>query len=126
MPFYLEIIICLSLIIGATFLFIGSYGLIRLPDIYMRLHSPTKASTLGITGVLVASMIFQSYEKGGFSVQELLITLFLLITAPIAANMIAKTALHHTIKPLRKTQNQDIIDSIRHRDEPKRNNHPPV
>ncbi|MCV2403686.1 Na+/H+ antiporter subunit G [Marinomonas sp. C2222] len=120
MPFYLEIIICLSLIIGASFLFIGSYGLIRLPDIYMRLHSPTKASTLGITGVLVASMIFQSYEKGGFSVQELLITLFLLITAPIAANMIAKTALHHKIKPLKRTQNQDLIDSICEREEPKK------
>ncbi|ETX10543.1 sodium:proton antiporter [Marinomonas ushuaiensis DSM 15871] len=120
MPLYLEIIICISLLIGAVFLLIGSYGLIRLPDIYMRLHSPTKASTLGITGVLVASMIFQSHLKGSFSVQELLITLFLLITAPVAANMIAKTALHYRKKPLERTQNQELMETIRDREEPQK------
>ncbi|NLQ17386.1 Na+/H+ antiporter subunit G [Marinomonas sp. M1K-6] len=116
MPFYLEIIMCISLLIGGVFLLIGSYGLVRLPDIYMRLHSPTKASTLGITGVLIASMIFQSHLKGFLSIQELLITLFLLITAPVAANMIAKTALHHRTKPIEKTQNQDLMETIRNRE----------
>ena len=119
MPFYLEIIICASLLIGGIFLLIGSYGLVRLPDIYMRLHSPTKASTLGITGVLVASMIFQSHLKGVLSIQELLITLFLLITAPVAANMIAKTALHQRIKSLEKTKGQDLMETIRDREAPK-------
>lgn len=124
MPLYLEIIICASLLIGAVFLLIGSYGLVRLPDIYMRLHSPTKASTLGITGVLVASMIFQSHMKGSFSVQELLITLFLLITAPVAANMIAKTALHYRTKPLERTHNQELMETIRDREEPQKPSNP--
>lgn len=124
MPLYLEIIICVSLLIGAVFLLIGSYGLVRLPDIYMRLHSPTKASTLGITGVLVASMIFQSHMKGSFSVQELLITLFLLITAPVAANMIAKTALHYRTKPLERTRNQELMETIRDREEPQKPSEP--
>ena len=118
MPFYLEIIICVSLLVGGVFLLIGSYGLARLPDIYMRLHSPTKASTLGITGVLVASMIFQSHLKGFLSIQEFLITLFLLITAPVAANMIEKTALHYRTKPLEKTQNQELMETIRNRETP--------
>ncbi|MGO2353760.1 MAG: Na+/H+ antiporter subunit G [Marinomonas foliarum] len=119
MPLYLEIIICVSLLIGGAFLLVGSYGLIRLPDIYMRLHSPTKASTLGITGVLLASMVFQSHLKGFLSIQELLITLFLLITAPVAANMIAKTALHQRTKPLDKTKNQELIETARDREVPK-------
>lgn len=118
MPFYLEIIISVSLLTGGVFLLVGSYGLIRLPDIYMRLHSPTKASTLGITGVLIASMFFQSHLTGFLSIQELLITLFLFITAPVAANMIAKTALHHSNKPAEKTQNQALIDTIRDRESP--------
>ena len=118
MPLHLEIIICVSLLIGGAFLLIGSYGLVRLPDIYMRLHSPTKASTLGITGVLVASMIFQSHLKGFFSIQELLITLFLLITAPVAANMIAKTALHQRTKSLKDTKGQDLMETIRDREAP--------
>ena len=118
MPFYLEIIISVSLLTGGVFLLVGSYGLIRLPDIYMRLHSPTKASTLGITGVLIASMFFQSHLTGFLSIQELLITLFLFITAPVAANMIAKTALHHSNQPAEKTQNQALIDTIRDRESP--------
>jgi len=118
MPFYLEIIISVSLLTGGVFLLVGSYGLIRLPDIYMRLHSPTKASTLGITGVLIASMFFQSHLTGFLSIQELLITLFLFITAPVAANMIAKTALHHSNKPAAKTQNKALIDPIRDRTYP--------
>ncbi|MBD5769433.1 Na+/H+ antiporter subunit G [Marinomonas colpomeniae] len=119
MPFYLEIIICICLLIGGIFLLIGSYGLARLPDIYMRLHAPTKASTLGITGVLVASMVYQSHLKGAFSVQELLITLFLLITAPVAANMIAKTALHYRTKALDRTHGQELMETIRDRESPK-------
>ena len=121
MPFYLEIIISVSLLTGGVFLLVGSYGLIRLPDIYMRLHSPTKASTLGITGVLIASMFFQSHLTGFLSIQELLITLFLFITAPVAANMIAKTALHHSNKPAEKTQNQALMDTIRDRESPPSN-----
>ncbi|WP_417538221.1 Na+/H+ antiporter subunit G [Marinomonas sp.] len=123
MPFYLEIIICVSLLIGGVFLLIGSYGLVRLPDLYMRLHSPTKASTLGITGVLLASMIFQSHLKGFLSIQELLITLFLLITAPVAANMIAKTALHQRTQPVEKTKNPELIDIVRDRESPKQSQH---
>lgn len=116
MPLYLEIIVCALLLIGGVFLLVGSYGLVRLPDIFMRLHSPTKASTLGITGVLIASMITHSYLQGFVSIKELLITLFLLITAPVAANMIAKTALHHGNTPIEKTKNKSLANKIRLRD----------
>ena len=118
MPLFLEIIICVLLVIGGGFLLLGSFGLARLPDIYTRLHSPTKASTLGITGVLLASMLLQSYLQGFLSIKEFLITLFLLITAPVAANMLAKTALHYRIKPLEKTQNTHLMKPMRSRSQP--------
>lgn len=118
MPLYLEIIICVLLVIGGAFLLLGSFGLARLPDIYTRLHSPTKASTLGITGVLLASMLLQSHLQGFLSIKEFLITLFLLITAPVAANMLAKTALHYRIKPLEKTQNTQLMKAMRRRSAP--------
>ncbi|SBS31460.1 Na(+)/H(+) antiporter subunit G [Marinomonas spartinae] len=121
MPLYLEIIICVLLLIGGVFLLLGSYGLARLPDIFTRLHSPTKASTLGITGVLLSSMVFHSYQNGSLSVNELLITLFLLITAPVAAYMIAKTAIHHETPPLDKTKNAHLVSKIRDRQAPKEN-----
>lgn len=79
---------------GGLFALLGAIGLARLPDFYMRLHGPAKASTLGVGGVLIGSMVYFSTKSGHSSLHELLITLFLFITAPISAHMVAKVALH--------------------------------
>jgi multicomponent K+:H+ antiporter subunit G len=60
----------------------------------MRLHGPTKATTLGVGGCLLASMLHFAVHGGRWSAHELLIALFLFVTAPISANMIAKAYLH--------------------------------
>jgi multicomponent K+:H+ antiporter subunit G len=104
------------LIVGALFLMVGSIGLFRLPDFYMRLHGPTKASTLGIGAILTASIIFFSFREGSLSIKEFLITLFLFLTAPITANMLAKAALHVRSKPRRDTLNHGRLDAIRKRE----------
>jgi multicomponent K+:H+ antiporter subunit G len=81
------------LLVAAAFLLVGAIGLIRLPDFYMRLHGPTKASTLGVGSILLASMIISAtHGRAGFA--ELLITLFLFLTAPVSANVMAQAALH--------------------------------
>ena len=81
------------LLVAAVFLLVGAIGLIRLPDFYMRLHGPTKASTLGVGSILLASMIVSAtHGRAGFA--ELLITLFVFLTAPVSANMMAQAALH--------------------------------
>jgi len=59
----------------------------------VRLHAPTKASTLGVGGVLIASMLIAAGQgRPGFA--ELLITLFVFVTAPVSANLLAQAALH--------------------------------
>jgi multicomponent K+:H+ antiporter subunit G len=88
-----EILISIALIVSGIFGFVGSYGLVKLKNTLQRLHAPTKATTLGVGGVLIASMIFFYAKTGHVSVHELLITLFLFLTAPITANFIAKTYL---------------------------------
>jgi multicomponent K+:H+ antiporter subunit G len=85
-----EILVALLLVIGALFILVGSLGLAKLPDMMRRLHAPTKATTLGIGAMLVASMIFFFFVQGTLSLHELLITLFLFITAPVSGYMIAK------------------------------------
>jgi multicomponent K+:H+ antiporter subunit G len=81
------------LLIASFFLLVGAIGLARLPDFYMRLHGPTKASTLGVGSILLASMILSAtHGRAGFA--ELLITLFVFLTAPVSANMMAQAALH--------------------------------
>ncbi len=103
----LEILISLFLIIGGIFALIGSIGLARLPDLFMRLHGPTKATTLGVGGILIASVLHFSSLGEGLSLHELLITLFLFITAPISAYLIARAMLHlrgESAKRLNKTK----------------------
>lgn len=89
-----EILISFSLVVAGIFGLVGSYGLIKLPDPMTRLHAPTKATTLGVGGVLIASMLYFLIFRDGLSFHELLITLFLFLTAPITANFIAKTHLY--------------------------------
>jgi multicomponent K+:H+ antiporter subunit G len=65
----------------------------------MRLHAPTKATTLGVGGALIASMLFFLLKENSFSFHELMITLFLFLTAPITAHFIAKTHVHRHESP---------------------------
>ena len=90
----LEAIIACCLVIGGAFTLIGSIGLARLPDLFTRLHGPTKATTLGVGSILIASLVHFSARSPGLSLHELLITLFLFITAPVSASLIAQAARH--------------------------------
>ena len=89
-----EILISVLLVAAGIFGLTGSIGLIKLPDTMTRLHAPTKASTLGVGGALIAAMLYFWIFEGKLSWHEFLITMFLLLTAPITANFIAKAHLH--------------------------------
>ncbi|ARP98754.1 Na+/H+ antiporter subunit G [Pseudorhodoplanes sinuspersici] len=78
------------IVIGGVFLFVGSFGLAKLPDTMRRLHGPTKATTLGIGSLLIASILFFALVQQSVGIHEILITLFLFLTAPVSANMVAK------------------------------------
>ncbi|MEM7721409.1 MAG: Na+/H+ antiporter subunit G [Pseudomonadota bacterium] len=98
MSIFAELLISIALVISGIFGFVGSYGLIKLKHTLQRLHAPTKATTLGVGGVLIASMIFFYAKTGHISIHELLITLFLFLTAPITANFIAKTYMAQNLR----------------------------
>jgi len=86
-----EVMVSALVVLGSLFCLLGSIGLARLPDVFMRLHGPGKATTLGVGGMLLASI---AHSLGGtFSLRELLITLFLFVTAPVSANLLARAAL---------------------------------
>ena len=87
-----ELFISFFLLAGGAFALIGSIGLARLPDLFTRLHGPTKATTLGVGGILIASILH--FSDRGLSLHEILITLFLFVTAPVSAYLIARAALH--------------------------------
>ncbi len=88
----LEVAIVFSLFVGGFFVLVGAIGLARLPDFLMRLHAPTKSTTLGVGGMLVASLLY-FVGSGRFVVHEALVVLFLFVTAPVSALMLARAAL---------------------------------
>ncbi|KPF50674.1 cation:proton antiporter [beta proteobacterium AAP121] len=93
LPAWLQWAVALALVLGGFFLLVGAVGLLRFQDFFMRLHAPTKASTLGVGGVLLASLLV-SWAQGQAGLQVLLITLFVFVTAPVSANLLSLAALH--------------------------------
>lgn len=89
-----EILIAALLVVGGAFGAVGSWGLVRLPDPMTRLHAPTKAATLGVGSVLIASMLHSIAFRGVFSWHELLISVFIFATAPLTGLFIAKAHMH--------------------------------
>lgn len=96
----LEALISIFILFGAAFVLIGSIGLARLPDFYTRLHAPTKATTLGLGAILIGSALYFSAHSGHISVHEILITLFLFMTAPVSAHLLARVGLHLKVRSL--------------------------
>ena len=93
LPVGLDLLLAALVLLGTAFALIGSWGLARLSDFLKRLHGPTKATTLGVGCVLIASALWFTLAQGRPSLHELLITLFLFMTAPLSAHLLVKAAL---------------------------------
>lgn len=87
----LTILISVLLVIGASFVVLGAYGMAKLPDFFTRLHAPTKATTLGVGSIAIASMLDQA-ARGESVLTPLLLFLFLFISAPVSAYLLARCA----------------------------------
>lgn len=92
----LDILSIVSLVLGLFFLFVGTLGLLRLPDVYNRLHATTKCDTLG-AGLVLLSMALQSSLTIGIRLG--LLIMFIVITNPTAAHVIARAAYNTGIRP---------------------------
>ena len=82
----------LFLLVGALFVLVAALGVLRLPDLLMRMHAATKAGTLGAGLLLVAVAV--SAPETSVMARAIATFIFLLLTAPIAAHLIARAAYH--------------------------------
>ncbi|MDY6816210.1 MAG: Na+/H+ antiporter subunit G [Pseudomonadota bacterium] len=101
---FAEYAIAFLLLLGGAFTLIGAIGLARLPDFFTRLHGPTKATTLGVGAIMFSSVIYFTARGEGLGISEVLITVFLFMTAPVSANILAKAAMHIGVKTMDGTQ----------------------
>lgn len=92
-----ETIVCVLLLTGSVFTLVGAIGLVRLPDFFMRLHGPTKSTTAGVGGIVLASVVYFTSLRVLTSLHEILIPAFLFLTAPISAHMLAKAGIQQRV-----------------------------
>jgi multicomponent K+:H+ antiporter subunit G len=91
-PVWLDLLLSALIVVGSFFALVGSIGLVKLSDFLKRLHGPTKASTLGVGCVLLASVGYFG-AAGTATLHELLVTLFVFLTAPVSAHLLVKAAM---------------------------------
>jgi multicomponent K+:H+ antiporter subunit G len=91
-PVWAAVPAAILLILGGLLTVIGSLGLVRLRDFYQRIHAPSMGSTLGLGCVLIASMILSSFLRGTPVVHDILITVFVVTTAPITTMLLMRAA----------------------------------
>lgn len=93
-PLWADLAASLLLVAGGILALIGSSGLLRLPDLYARLHGPTMGNTLGLGCVLLASILVASAQAHRFVFQEVLIALFVVATSPVTAMLLMRAGMY--------------------------------
>jgi len=91
------ILIYLFFSLGIIFMLFGVLGMLRFPDLFTRLHPAGKAGIAGALSIFIGLIIYCGFSL--FSLRIILITLFILITGPVASHAIARGATQAGIKP---------------------------
>jgi len=89
-------------LIGSIFLFLGSLGILRMPDVYNRLQAGTKATTLGAMSLILGI----GFMNGSFLVKSIALIIFIVLTNPISSSTIARAS-HKSGVPL---TSKSVID----------------
>lgn len=113
MSFWLECVIGFFLVGGALFALVGAIGLARLPDFFTRVHAPTMGTTLGVAGTIIGSVIYFSVTRAMLVPHELIISMFLFITAPVTGHLLAKVAILLKVRRVPETQGEASIERER-------------
>jgi len=101
-----EIAVSIFLIMGSVFMLLGTIGILRMPDLFMRMSTTTKAATLGTALILSAAAIY--FSNIAVTSKVIATIIFVLLTAPISAHMIGRAAYINRI-PLWKNS---VIDEL--------------
>ena len=109
-----ETIGMILIVVGLVFDFFGCLGLVRFPDVYSRLQASAKCITLGTCGILLGLFVFKGFTPTG--IKALLCTIFILLTSPVSAHALARSAYRSGVKPYGDTVVDDYskdMDKIR-------------
>lgn len=85
-----EFAIIVAVLLGSAFMFLGSLGLVRLPDFYHRIHPPTKTTTFGLVFLLVGVAV--AVPRVDVITKACLALLFIAMTAPVSSHLLIRAA----------------------------------
>jgi multicomponent K+:H+ antiporter subunit G len=97
-PAWAAVAVSLLLVVGGSIILIGALGLMRLPSFYQRIHGPAITVTLGAGGVLLASMLYFTVLQSRLVMHELIIAVFILMTAPVVSMLLMRAAIYRDLR----------------------------
>lgn len=103
LPAWVALPVSLFLVIGGCITVVGALGLMRLPNFYQRIHGPAITITLGAGCILIASMLYFTAQQSRPVVHEVIITAFVLMTAPVVAMLIMRAAVYRDLREGRQS-----------------------
>lgn len=98
LPWWAAIPVAVLLVLGGLITLIGAFGLARLQSFYQRMHGPAITITLGAGCILLASMLYFTVAQSRLVIHELLISLFVLMTAPVVAMLIMRAGVYRDLR----------------------------
>ncbi|MFW6096461.1 MAG: monovalent cation/H(+) antiporter subunit G [Chloroflexota bacterium] len=107
-----ELLVVILIALGTVFILVAAIGLNRMPDLYTRMHGTTKSTTLGITAILLATVIY--FGTSAAITRAILVVVFFFLTAPIATHMLARAAYRRDVERWSGTVLDELAGSYDH------------
>ncbi|VXC34016.1 monovalent cation/H(+) antiporter subunit G [Massilia sp. 9I] len=98
LPAWAALPVAVLLVLGASIVLIGALGLLRLPTFYQRIHGPALTVTLGAGCLLLASMVYFTAAQSRPVIHEIIIAVFILMTAPVVSMTIMRAAVYRDLR----------------------------
>ena len=102
-----EIILIILVSLGALFILLAAIGLVRMPDLYLRISVTTKAATLGVGLLLLGTVIY--FSEVSTTTRAIAIIFFLLLTAPIGAHLLGRASYFIGVPMWKKSVMDDLV-----------------
>ncbi len=95
-------------VFGGAFMIVGALGLLRLPDVFTRMHGASVSDTLGAGGILIGLILIAGLSL--VTVKLVFLILFFGLMSPVSTHAIARAALHAGVKPvLRDSEDPQVV-----------------
>ena len=108
LPFWAELLVSLLMVGGALLALIGSLGLLRLKEFYARIHAPTLGATMGCACLVAATLLYFFVADGHLVGRAILISLFVVITAPLSAMLLIKVGIYRGRRSQQESESESL------------------